>query len=481
MIPAATFAGKTVAVFGLGRSGQGTCRALAAGGATVAAWDDGEPARQAAAAAGIPLADLAQADWSAFDALLLAPGVPLTHPEPHWTVNRATAASVPIIGDTEIFFRELAARAPDKPVIAITGTNGKSTTTALTGHLLREAGLTVAVGGNIGTAVLALDDFDAADVYVLEMSSYQIDLTPGLAPSIGILLNVTPDHIERHGTFERYAAIKSRLVEAARTSIICVDDGPCQAAAEAARARGRDVITLSTAGRPAMIDADAGGFTVPGGVDVQDGPQAHVFALADCQTLLGLHNAQNAVAAVVAALAIGVRDRPALQAGLRSFPGLAHRMEPVAERGGTLFFNDSKATNADSADKALAAFDGGIFWIAGGRAKAGGASPLAPHFGKIAHAYLIGESAEAFARDIAGRCPVTISGTLERAVADAAAAAAQSGTDAPVVLLSPAAASFDQFPNFEQRGDAFVAHVLGLPGVTPLGRATAFGKRGAGA
>ncbi len=224
MIPATTFKGRRVAVFGLGRSGGATCRALDAGGAEVLAWDENERACAAAAADGIALTDLDRADWSTIDALVLAPGVPLTHPAPHWTVNRARAANVEVIGDVEIFARERRAAAPDAPFIAITGTNGKSTTTALIAHILRESGRDTQMGGNIGVPILSLEPPQSGRHYVIEMSSYQIDLTPTLESDVAILLNVSPDHIDRHGTFENYAAIKARLAEAARRAVIGVDD-----------------------------------------------------------------------------------------------------------------------------------------------------------------------------------------------------------------------------------------------------------------
>ena len=249
MVPATTFAGRRVAVFGLGRSGNATCRSLIAGGAEVAAWDDKPASREQAALLAIPIVDLAEADWAAFDSLVLAPGVPLTHPEPHWTVAAAQAAGVEVIGDVEIFFRERARHAPDAPFVAITGTNGKSTTTALIGHVLRSAdtGLTVEVGGNIGTPILSLAPPDLSHIHVVELSSYQIDLTPSLKPSVGILLNVTPDHIDRHGTFANYAAVKERLIAASEYPVVSIDDDVVRAIATRHGTPLRPVTTLSTA------------------------------------------------------------------------------------------------------------------------------------------------------------------------------------------------------------------------------------------
>ena len=245
MIAATTFAGKTVAVFGLGASGNATARALLAGGARVAAWDDSEASRAASEKQGIALSDLRNADWSGLAALVLAPGVPLTHPEPHWTVERAKAAGIEIIGDVELYARERARLAPDAPFIAITGTNGKSTTTALIAHILREAGRDVQLGGNIGKAILTLEPPARDRFHVIEMSSFQIDLTPTLQPSAGVLLNVTPDHIDRHGTVEHYASVKERLIVGAATAIVGVDDDYCRAIHERAEARGQDVLAVS--------------------------------------------------------------------------------------------------------------------------------------------------------------------------------------------------------------------------------------------
>lgn len=466
MIAATTFAGQNVAVFGLGGSGLAVCQSLTAGGASIAAWDDGAAARTRAEAAGISLVDLRSADWSAFAALVLAPGVPLTHPTPHWTVGMAEAAGVEIIGDVEIFCRERARHAPDAPFVAITGTNGKSTTTALIAHVLRSAdnGMEVAVGGNIGTAVLSLPPVHGETVYVVEMSSYQIDLTPSLAPSVGVLLNITPDHIDRHGTFENYAAVKERLIAASEYRIVSIDDAAVRAVA---RRHDTPLHPVTTISADPVSDADV----VCDGTVVRVTSDEATFDLAGIATLRGRHNAQNAMAAIVAARMLGCGDAD-IARGLATFPGLAHRMQPIARLGRTLFVNDSKATNADSADKALGAFDGGIHWIAGGRAKDGGIEPLRPHFHRIAKAYLIGECADAFAATLAPTVPFEMCGTLDVAVAAAARDAAGHAADEPVVLLSPACASFDQYRNFELRGDAFAAAVADVPGVEILARAS---------
>ena len=446
MTPVTAFAGARVALFGLGGSGLATARALRAGGADVLAWDDGPDGVARATAEGIPTGDLREADWTAFSALILSPGVPLTHPEPHWSVGLARAANVEVIGDIELFCRERRASAPDAPFVAITGTNGKSTTTALVAHVLRAAGRDVQMGGNIGVAILSLEPPTAGRVLVIEMSSFQIDLTPSLDPSVGVLLNVTPDHLDRHGTLELYAAIKERLIQGAGLAVVGVDDRPSRAIAE--RRAGPLVRVHVPHGDGPPVAA----FTARDGV-VSDEDGGRLADVNGVGSLRGAHNWQNAAVAVAVARALDLGPKE-IQAGLASFPGLPHRMEEVARRGRVLFVNDSKATNADSTEKALTAFRD-IHWIVGGRAKAGGIEALAPYFGRVAHAYLIGASQDAFAATLEGIVPYTRCETLERAVPDAASAAAASGASEPVVLLSPACASYDQFRNFELRGDRF--------------------------
>jgi UDP-N-acetylmuramoylalanine--D-glutamate ligase len=457
--PATTFAGRTVALFGLGGSGIATALALQAGGAEVVAFDDNPKSLAKASAVGVGTGDLRSADWSRFAALILAPGVPLTHPEPHWTVPLAKAAGLEIIGDIELFCRERAKLAPEAPFVAITGTNGKSTTTALVAHVLREAGRDVQMGGNIGTAILSLAPPAKDRVHVVEMSSFQIDLTPSLKPSIGVLLNVSPDHLDRHGTMENYAAIKERLIAGAGLAVVGVDDELSRAGAARRADAGGALLRVSL--EPLTEDGVfARGTTL---LQVRGGRGQTVAQLAGIASLRGSHNAQNAAAAFAVASALGLPDE-AIQAGMRSFPGLPHRMEQVGRRGGALFVNDSKATNADSTEKALASFHD-IFWIVGGKPKAGGIAGLTGYFPKIAKAYLVGEAAEEFARTLEGRVPVTRSGTLEAAVAQAAEDAARSDAAEPVVLLSPACASYDQFPNYEVRGDRFRELVRALPGI----------------
>jgi UDP-N-acetylmuramoylalanine--D-glutamate ligase len=469
VIPVTTFAGKKVAVFGLGGSGLVSASALLAGGADVIAFDDDAASVAKANAAGIPTADLRHIEWSKLAALLLAPGVPLTHPKPHWTVELAKKNAVNVIGDIELFCRERARLAPEAPFVAITGTNGKSTTTALIAHLVTAAGMDAQLGGNIGTAILSLaspraDRVQPLRVHVIECSSYQIDLAPSLDPSIGILINLTADHLDRHGTMEHYAAVKERLVAGVPrqgTAIVGVDDDWCRAIADRLEQSGKRVVRISA--RRQL----ANGLYVDGQRIMRTGA-TETFAIADLGgigSLRGLHNAQNAACAAAAALALGI-EPVAIQAGLRSFPGLAHRMEEVGRRGAILFVNDSKATNVDSAAQALGCFSD-IYWIAGGKPKTGGIESLRTFFPRIRKAYLIGEAADEFAATLANDVPHEIAGTLDKALAAAARDAEASAAAEPVVLLSPACASFDQYRNFEVRGDAFRDLVRALPGVTP--------------
>ncbi len=496
MIRATTFAGKTVAVFGLGASGNATVQSLVAGGATVAAWDDSVAGRAAAEKAGVPLVDLSRADWSQFSSLVLAPGVPLTHPEPHWVVLKARAAGVEIIGDVEIFARERAAHCPEAPFIAITGTNGKSTTTALVAHILKSVGHDVQMGGNIGRAILTLEPPAQDRFHVIEMSSFQIDLTPTLRPTVGVLLNVTPDHLDRHGTIENYAAVKERLVQGTDIACIGVDDDICVALLK----------RRLTTGLACAFSADkklAPGYSMLGDEVVcsdATGLAVKLGNLAGIATLRGKHNAQNALAAISSVRECLVRtgDKTSIdwQAALSSFPGLAHRMEEIGRLGRVLFINDSKATNADSTEKALLSFPKDVFWIVGGKAKVGGIEPLRPYFDGIVRAYLIGASSDDFSKTLDGDVAIIPCGTLDVAIARAAADAAAyaqgevmllynvqgsmgvgtrvpgiephpsaSKHAEPVVLLSPACASYDQYKNFEIRGEAFRALVAALPGI----------------
>jgi UDP-N-acetylmuramoylalanine--D-glutamate ligase len=439
--------GQTWAVFGLARSGLATARALVAGGAEVRLWDDNEASRAAAAAAGFQPMQLHEAALVGCAGLALAPGVPLTHPVPNQVVANAQRAGVAVMGDIELLLREL------QPVVyGVTGTNGKSTTTALLAHILQSAGRSIALGGNIGQAVLELPRFQGGKdgVYVIEMSSFQIDLTPGWHARIAVLLNITPDHLDRHGTMENYAAIKARIFAgqaSGDTAVIGIDDDYCRAihAALVAEKSGRSIVPVSIR------------QVLPQGISAVDGRLYEngkaIFAL-DFPALPGAHNGQNIAAAFAAARAAGL-DTEAIRAGIAGFPGLKHRLQRVGNIDGIACINDSKATNADSTEKALAAFEN-VYWIAGGKAKEGGIASLKPLFPRIRRASLIGEAATDFAATLGGAVPHALCGTLDKALDDALAAARRDRIKDAVVLLSPACASYDQFRSFEHRGDEFI-------------------------
>jgi len=459
MIPVTVFEGRKIAVFGLGLSGLAAARSLIGGGAQVLAWDDSETARSAASAENIPLRDLKSEDWGDLAALVLAPGIPRTHPKPHWSVEKAHAAGIPIIGDTELFFLERKEQSNPGTVIVITGTNGKSTTTALTAHLLEQGGKRVALGGNIGKSVLDLPPFAADLTYVLEFSSFQIDLTPSLVADAAVLLNITPDHLDRHGTLANYAGIKARIFDglaSGGTAVIGVDDAPSRAVANRLKGHVK---------RIAVGHAIQTGVWAKDGIlhEAEKGNELAETNLVGIFSLRGAHNWQNAAAAYALARSQNL-DAGTIAKAMRSFPGLAHRMEQVGRLGRVLFVNDSKATNAEAAGKALASFDS-IYWIIGGRAKEGGLAGLEPFFAKIERAYLIGEAADAFAKQLGTNVDHVQCGTLAQAVAQAAVDARSSKAKEPVILLSPACASYDQFANFVERGTAFRESVMKLKGI----------------
>jgi UDP-N-acetylmuramoylalanine--D-glutamate ligase len=457
MIDLGVMAGSTVAVLGLGRSGRAAAAALLAGGARVLAWDDSAAARDAARAADIPLVDLATIDWRTPAALVLSPGIPHSFPAPHPVVAQARAAGCAVIGDIEL----LARARPDSRYVGITGTNGKSTTTALVGHILAAAGRPAQVGGNLGTPALTFAPLGADGVYVLEMSSYQLELTPSLVFDVAVLLNISPDHLDRHGGMAGYIAAKRRVFAGQarpRVAVVGVDDAPTRAIAEALTEAGEPVLRPISGER-----AVAGGVYVIDGtlIDDSDGRGTQVLDLAAVASLPGRHNAQNAAAAFATARALGL-EPAAIVAAIASFPGLAHRQERVGEIAGIAFVNDSKATNADAAARALGCYQA-IYWIAGGVAKAGGITELSGFFARIRHAYLIGAAADAFAETLGDAVPHDIVGDLASAVAAAFRDARADGIAGAVVLLSPACASFDQYPNFEARGEHFRRLVDALP------------------
>jgi len=453
MIPLHSLPDRPYAVLGLGRSGRTAALALLASGRTVWAWDDSDSARAAAAAEGIPIHDLATCDLARAEALVLSPGIPHTFPAPHPIAVRARTVEVPIVGDVDLLFRAQ----PQATYVGITGTNGKSTTTAMIGHLLQAAGADVRVGGNLGPPALGFEPMTTKSVCVLEMSSYQLELTPHLAFNVAVLLNISPDHLGRHGGMEGYIAAKRRIFDAppaGATAIVGVDDAACRRiCTELSQQEGRRVLVVSGQRR-----VGGGAYAADGLLhDAINFDGRAMIDLGEARALPGAHNGQNAAAAYAAAHALGIDQDVALRAIL-DFPGLPHRQERIAVVGGVAYVNDSKATNGDAAVRALTSYRG-IHWIAGGRPKEDGLAATLPHLDRVRHAYLIGEAEAAFAAELQGRVSFSRCGTLERAFAAARAGAeadvAAAAGIAPVVLLSPACASFDQFRDFEARGDAF--------------------------
>ena len=440
-----------VAVLGLARSGLVAAQALRASDARVWAWDDDESARGRAAVAGLRLVDLVHADWNAPDFLLMSPGIPHTWPEAHPVAALAKNHGKPIIGDIELLLR---AR-PEATYVGITGTNGKSTTTALIGHVLKRSGQRVETGGNIGQPALALAPLGSDGCYVLELSSYQLELTPSLACKVAVLLNITPDHLDRHGGMDGYIEAKANIFagnDPQRAAVIGIDDAPSRAM------RDRLVAAKHPHIVPISVETKAAGgiYAVDGKlIDDLDGKAVPVADLSRFVALPGPHNWQNAAAAYATARLLGLAPATIVHA-IESFPGLAHRQQRVAERDGVLYVNDSKATNGEAASKALACYEN-IYWIIGGLPKEGGLDATRSLWTRVRRAFLIGDAADQFADELGDAVPHEHCGTLEVAVAAAAAAAQRDGGG--VVLLSPACASFDQFRNFEERGDAFRAAV----------------------
>ncbi len=451
------FAGERVAVVGLGRAGLPAARRIASWGAEVSVWDDAAGARAAAEAAGLALADPAAAGRFRWDALLLSPGIPHRLPRAHPAAEAARAAGAPILCDVDWLYRAARGAGSRSKFAGVTGTNGKSTTTALLHHLLRAAGRESVAGGNLGPAALSLDLLGDGGTYVLEMSSYMLERTASVRFDKATMLNLSPDHLDRHGDMEGYAAAKAGIFARQRPedlAVLGMDDEGTRAMRGAVAARVRPI--SGSAPQPGGIWAESGLLRD------EDGP---ILDLAGASALPGCHNAQNAAAAAACALDLGLA-RAQVAAGLESFPGLPHRQERVAEIGGIVFVNDSKATNADSAARALSSYDR-VVWIAGGMAKEGGIESLAPLFPRVARAFLIGRDAPLLAATLAAHgVPHEVAGTLEAAVPAAAVAARAA---APVVLLSPACASWDQFTGFDQRGDRFRA----LVGQIGSGRAAA--------
>ena len=449
MIDVFPFMGFTIAVFGLGRSGLSTARALVASGADVWAWDDDETARQRGLEHNIPIVDLYKVDFSKTTTLVVSPGIPIDAPTPHPLVLRAREVDCEVIGDAELLVR--AQR--DAAYIGITGTNGKSTTTALIGHIMQTCGREAEVGGNIGTPCLDLEPLGTEGTYVLEMSSYQLDLTVSITFDVGILLNISQDHLERHGGINGYIKAKEQIFHRQtqpRTAIISVDDKYC-----------KKIFQKLSAVNEQHIVPISGCKKVPGGIFVLDGlliddtegDQKEIINLLEVAALPGIHNHQNAAAAFAACKAAGVHPS-VIQACIRSYPGLAHRQELAAVIDGVVFVNDSKATNPDAAARALACYRN-IYWIVGGRPKDNRLEPCFEYLQNVCHVFLVGEAAKDFAITLQGKKGLTISKTISTAVIDAFDLAKKGKKKGTVVLLSPACSSFDQFNNFEERGDYF--------------------------
>ena len=458
MIDLFYFNGLPVAVLGLGKSGLVAAEALHLSGAEVRAWDDNPARRDAASERGIPIVDLTSCDWRELTSLVISPGIPHRHPAPHPVAALAREHGCEIIGDIELLGR--AQR--NAEFLGVTGTNGKSSTTALIGHILETSGRQVQIGGNLGTPALALEPLDQGGLYVLEVSSYQLEITVSITYDTAVLLNISPDHVERHGGFEGYVAAKKLIFHRQtkpRTAVVGVDDETARGIFDALKAADEQIVVPIS-----------GSTEVPGGVYVRDGvliddTDGQAVAALDLReviTLPGVHNWQNAAAAYAACKASGVAP-PVITACMRSYPGLPHRQELIAIIDGVTYVNDSKATNADAAAKALACYEP-IYWIAGGQAKEGGLAGLEGWLPNVAEAFLIGEAEAAFAEALDGKLPVSRCGRLEVAVTKAMEAAAKAGRAGAVVLLSPACASFDQFDNFEARGEAFRRLVEALPG-----------------
>lgn len=453
MIPALRYAGNTVAVVGLGKSGLSAARTLTAGGSRVLCWDDGAEARAHAAESGLTVAEPSEAAWATVERVVWSPGIPHTHPQPHPAADLARRLGRKMVCDVDL----LCEARPDSFYVGVTGTNGKSTTTALIAHILKAAGLKAEAGGNIGAPALDLPSFDFTGTYVLELSSYQLELVPHLSCDVAVWLNVTPDHLSRHGGLDGYVAAKTRLFETPKTpatAVIGVDDPQSLAVFERVTRTGLHRMV------PVSVErAVAGGVFVQDGqlIDATGGRPRAVCDLGRFDRLPGAHNWQNIACAYAAARARNVAPDRILDA-VASFPGLPHRQQRLAVIEDVAFVNDSKATNAEAAAKALGCYDN-ILWIAGGQAKEGGIDALTPYFPRLKHAFLIGEAAEDFARVLkAAQVPVTLSGTLE----DAVEAADEMADRGDTVLLSPACASWDQFKSFEHRGEVFARVVAEL-------------------
>ena len=464
MIPVQGYQGLTVGVLGLGRSGLATARALAAGGAIPLCWDDNPAARETAEAEGFAVADLTR-EMGSLATLVVSPGIPHLYPKPNPVIAATYEAGVPVDNDIGLFFRSLGQgewMMHDTPpkVIAITGSNGKSTTTALIHHILEHAGREAQLAGNIGRGVLDIDPPGDGGVVVLELSSYQTDLARALTPDVAVFTNFSPDHLDRHGGIGGYFAAKRRLF---------AEGGPDRAIIGVDEAEGlylADQLAVAPADDRVIRISSARKLTGPGWQvfarkgflsEYRKGKQVASIDLREVTGLPGAHNHQNACAAFAACRTLGLSPR-LIEDAFASFGGLPHRSQRIAEKDGVAYVNDSKATNVDSAAKALQAFHN-IRWICGGLEKEGGLGPLLPHTGSVSKAYVIGREAANFAIQLTG-IEAEVCTDMETAVARAMAEAQPGDT----VLLAPACASFDQYDSFEKRGEDFTNRVLAALG-----------------
>lgn len=458
MITLTKYKNKNMAVVGLGKTGMASARSLGNGGAHVFAWDDNEQGRQKLALENYPNVVIEHPDkynWNEIDQLVLSAGIPLTHPEPHYAAKLANKAGCKIVCDIELLYNQV----PEAKYIGITGTNGKSTTTSLIGHIVNSAGIDSQTGGNLGISGLDFKQLDGNGIYVIEMSSYQLDLIDKTHFNTTILLNITPDHLDRHGDMAGYIKAKSHIYKNQNKNdfnIIGIDCDNARSVFEKLQGNSpAKLIPIST------YKKVAGGVAVIDGVIYNDidGAQKELH-LGFLKRLAGVHNAQNIAAAYAAAYVNNIADDIIINA-IKTFSGLPHRMQYITEYKGVTFINDSKATNAEAAAKALASYDN-IYWIAGGLSKEGGINSLGGFFSKIKHAYLIGKAQDEFAQTLDGKVKYSKCNDLSEAFKQSADDAVKSGKG--VVLLSPACASWDQWPNFEVRGEAFCKMVEEMAG-----------------
>lgn len=449
MLNLSLFSGKKFGVLGLGKSGIATALALHKNGAQVIAWDDGQESRKSAENQGVAIKPFDATVLSSLDMLVVSPGVPLTYPKPHPVIALAKELNIPLTGDLDLFYKAH----QHVNFIGISGTNGKSTTTSLIGHILKQAQCEVTVGGNIGTPVLELESISENGIGVLEVSSYQLDINPQLKFKVAILLNITPDHLDRHGNFENYVQTKKKIFQHQTMSdfaIIGIDSPSCNVIARELEEKNNQKII-----KIAIERVIPGAYYTQNGV-LFDGTSKQIRMIVDLKEmprLKGQHNWQNAAASYVACHVLNIPDAQIIE-GLKTFPGLVHRQEFVALQNNIQFINDSKATNGEATAKALVCFDN-IYWILGGLPKQDGLTATIPYFPKIKHAFLIGKAASEFAEEFNGKVPYTHCEILEKAILAAFDQAKKDQLSNATILLSPACASWDQYPSFEVRGNEF--------------------------